>query len=77
MTAGERKALREFLEVNPRIEKVERYKYRIVGHDVDFTPVIPIQTSDKNIPVWLAKNAGLLKMIRHQALPAIWESLKA
>jgi alpha-galactosidase len=76
MTAKEHEALRQFLEANPRIEQVERYKYRIDGRAVDFSPVIPIQTSDKNIPVWLAKNAGLLKMVRYQVLPAIWESMK-
>ena len=74
MTTGEREALREFLEANPSIEKVGRYKYRIDGRDVDFGPVIPIQTSDKNIPIWLAKNLGLLKIGIYQALPAIWES---
>ena len=76
MSAGEREALREFLEANPGIEKVERYKYRIDGRDVDFTPVIPIQTSDKNIPIWLAKYLGLLKTGIYQALPAILESMK-
>ena len=74
MTAGEREALRHFLEADPRIERVERYRYRIDGRAVDFSPVIPIQTSDKNIPVWLATNLGLLKMGINQALPAIWES---
>jgi alpha-galactosidase len=76
MTPEEREALRQFLEADPRIEQVERYKYRIDGREVDFSPVIPIQTSDKKIPVWLAKNAGLLKIVRHQVLPAIWESKK-
>ena len=74
MAAKEREALRQFLEANPTIESVERYKYRIDGRAVDFSPAIPIQTSDKKIPIWLAKNAGLLKMGIYQALPAIWES---
>lgn len=72
----ERESLREFLESNPKIERVNRYLYRIDGRDVDFSSVIPIQTSDKNIPVWLAKNVGLLKMGLYQALPAIWEGIQ-
>lgn len=74
LTAKEREALRQFLEAKPEIERGERYKYRIDGRAVDFSPVIPIQTSDKNIPVWLAKYLGLLKIGIYQALPAIWES---
>ena len=77
MTAVEREALRQFLEANPKIEKVERYKYRIDERDVDFSPVIPIQTSDKNIPIWLAKNLGLLEIGIYQALPAFWESIRS
>jgi alpha-galactosidase len=73
----EKQSLREFLESNPKIERINRYQYRIDGREVDFRAVIPIQTLEKNIPVWLAKRAGLLKMIRHQALPAIWESTKS
>ena len=72
----EQVSLRAFLESNPKIERVNRYQYRIDGRDGDFSRVIPIQTSEKNIPVWLAKNAGLLKMGIYQALPAIWESIK-
>jgi alpha-galactosidase len=75
ITAKEGEALSQFLEANPEIERVGRYKYRIDGRPVDFGPVIPIQTSRKNIPIWLAKNAGLLKMGIHQALPAVWSSL--
>jgi alpha-galactosidase len=77
MTVGESETLREFLENNPRIEKLGRYRYRIDGREVDFSPVIPIQTSENNIPIWLAKNLGLLKMGIYQALPAIWESIRA
>jgi alpha-galactosidase len=77
MNENEKESLREFLKSNPKIERINRYRYRIDGREVDFSAVIPVQTSDKNIPVWLAKNLGLLKMVRHQALPAIWESIKA
>jgi len=72
----EQVSLRAFLESNPKIERVNRYQYRIDGRDVDFGPVIPTQTFEKNIPVWLAKNAGLLKLGIYQALPAIWESIR-
>jgi hypothetical protein len=41
---------------------------------VDFSPAIPIAASNKNIPVWLAKNLGLLKIIWHQALPAFLQN---
>ena len=74
LNASEKEMLREFLESAPRVEKRERYEYQIDRRSVDFGPAIPIQASNKNIPIWLAKNMGLLKMIRHQILPAIWES---
>ena len=49
---------------------------KLMGATVDFSPVIPIQTSNKNVPVWLAKNAGLLKIIRYQVLPALMENCR-
>jgi alpha-galactosidase len=76
LTEKERESLREFFEANPKIERIDRYHYRIDGREVDFSPAIPVQTSDKNIPIWLAKNVGLLKMGIYQALPAIWESIQ-
>jgi len=54
---------------------MKRYRYQIDGRAVDFSSAIPIPTSDFNIPVRLAKNLGLLKVIWHQALPAVWTSL--
>jgi len=72
----EQMSLRAFLESNAKIARVNRYQYRIDGRDVDFSPVIPIQTSEKYVPIWLAKNAGLLKMGLYQVLPAIRESIK-
>ena len=74
LKANERVTLSEFLESNPNIEKKSRYKYQIDGREVDFSPAIPIQSSDQNIPVWLAKDLGLLKIVKHQALPAIRET---
>jgi len=73
---SEREKVRFFLSANPKVQKLQRYQYQIDEYIVDFSPAIPIQTSDKNIPVWLAKNIGLLKIIRHQALPALMEYWK-
>jgi hypothetical protein len=72
MSAAEKEKLRA-----PTIQKLNRYKYQINGCAVDFSPVVPIQPSDKNIPIWLAKYLGLLKIAFHHALPAIFESLKS
>ncbi len=72
----EKESLRAFLEASPKIEKKGRYQYQIDERNMDFRPTVPISMSNMNIPVWLAKNAGLLKMVRHQVLPAIWESIK-
>lgn len=73
---SEKKKVREFLETAPTVQKVKRYQYRIDGRDVDFFPVVPIPTSVMDYPVWLARNLGLLKIIRRQILPAVWESMK-
>jgi alpha-galactosidase len=77
MTASDQARLREFLESEPTIRKKDRYKYQIEGREADFSPAIPIRTSNKTIPVWLAKNLGLLKIVLYQALPAILESTKS
>jgi len=83
LNASEKEALREFLESTPTVQKRKRYEYQIDkrsspvdGRSVDFSPAVPIESSDKNIPVWLAKNLGLSKIAVYQALPAIWESRK-
>jgi len=75
LSQKERASLKKFLEENPKIVQIARYQYRIDGRDVDFSSVIPIQTSEKNIPIWLAKYLGLLNTGIYQALPAIWSSL--
>jgi len=77
MSESDWRTLREYLETAPRIQQKGRYEYQINGRDVDFSPSVPIQTSNNKIPIWLAKNLGLLKIIWHQALPAIWESIYA
>jgi alpha-galactosidase len=77
MTGADKEGLRNFLESVPTVQKCNRYKYRIDGRAVDFSPAIPIRRSEKHIPVWLAKNLGLLKIVVYQAFPAIWENLKS
>jgi alpha-galactosidase len=74
LNSSEKDVLREFLESDRKVQKRKRYEYQIDGHIVDFNPAIPIPTSKINIPIWLAKNLGVLKMGIYQALPAIWES---
>jgi len=74
--SSEKEKVREFLNADPMIQKKKRYEYQLDGRCVDFSPAIPIQTSDRNIPVWLAKNIGLLKIIGYQVLPALMESRK-
>lgn len=74
MTTSDREMLRAFLESAPTVQKKSRYEYLIDGHEVDFRSAIPIVASDKNIPVWFAKNLGLLKIIAYQAFPAILKS---
>jgi alpha-galactosidase len=70
------KSLRDFLETKTTIKKVNRYLYQIDGRDVNFNLSVPILTSSLDIPVWLAKYSGLLKIAWHQVLPAIIESSK-
>jgi alpha-galactosidase len=76
MSVSDKERLREFLEFAPMVQKMSRYEYQIKGRAVDFSPVVPVPTSDKHIPIWLAKNWGLLKIATHQALPAILEYMK-
>lgn len=75
-TVSEREKVRGFLESNPKVQKKKRYEFRIDGRDVDFSPAIPIPSSNINFPVWLARFWGLMKIVWHQALPAILESVK-
>ena len=76
MTTPEKETLRAYLTASPRIQRTKRYRYQIDGRTVDFREAVPLLSSNKNIPVWLAKNLGLLKIIWYQALPAILESLR-
>lgn len=73
LDASERTTLRTFLDSAPLVRKKSRYVYQVDGREVDFDPVVPIPSSRKEIPIWLAKYLGLLINARDQALPAIWE----
>ena len=63
MNASDKRTLRAFLESAPTVQKKSRYEYQINGRIVDFKPAIRMESTTKNIPVWLAKNLGLLKII--------------
>jgi alpha-galactosidase len=76
LSSSDKKTLRKYLASNPTIQKKKRYEYDIDGRAVDFTPAVPISSSNTNIPIGLAKNLGLLKIIWHQAIPAILKSWK-
>lgn len=67
--------VREFLEPGWTVQKKRRYEFQIDGREVDFTPAVPIISSNMDFPVWLARNWGFIKIARHQALPAILESI--
>jgi len=68
-------SLREYMETDISVRKISRYKYQLNDRIVDFSPVMPLH-EHRNIPVWIAQNLGFLKMAKHQAIPAILESLK-
>lgn len=74
MSALDLAALRKFLESSSSVERLKGYKYQIDQRTTDFSPAVPLQSSAKKIPVWLAKYLGLLKIVTRQALPAIWET---
>lgn len=75
MNEPELENVREYLEAGSTVQKMKRYKFQIDGRDVDFSPVVPIPTSDLGVPVWMAKYAGMLQMGWRQVLPAIFASL--
>jgi alpha-galactosidase len=72
---SEKEKVREFLNADPKVQKKKRYEYQIDGRCVDFDPAIKIHVSNMEIPIWLAKFIGLLKIARHQAVPAMIENL--
>lgn len=68
-------SLREFLEEDVSVRKISRYKYRLNDREVDFSSVMSLP-EHRHVPIWFAQNLGLLKIAKHQVLPAILESLK-
>ena len=75
MTEQDIESLHHFMDAEPIIHKISRYKYRINDRIVDFSPAVPTHAHHK-VPVWLARNLGLLKVARHQVFPAMTESLR-
>ena len=71
---SEKEKVREFLETTPTVQKKKRYQFQVNGRNVDFSPAIPIPTSNLEIPVWLAKNWGLMKIVWYQVVPALFEN---
>lgn len=76
LTESEKRELWTFLEATPTIRKQCQYEYQIDGRPVNLESVIPIQATKKAIPIWLARNLGLMKIAVDQALPAMFESFR-
>jgi alpha-galactosidase len=74
LSGSDKKMLREYLNSASTVQKKKRYQYQINQRDVDFAPAVPLEISERNTPIWLAKNLGLLKIACRQALPAILQS---
>lgn len=75
MSEQDTESLCSFMETDSNICKISRYKYQINDRIVDFSSAIPPH-AHRNIPVWIARNLGLLKITKHQVFPAIQESLR-
>ncbi len=75
MTKQDVDTMCNFMETDALVCKLSRYKYQINERIVDFSPAIPTHVH-RNMPVWLARNLGLLKIAKHQVFPAIQESLR-
>jgi alpha-galactosidase len=75
LTVAERRELMDFLTKSPQIERLERYRFRINDHQVDFSSFISLP-GPKKVPVNLAIALGLYDMLVHEAIPAVLESFK-
>ncbi len=75
LTPAERQELMDFLTGSPQIERLDRYRFRINGRLVDFSPLIPLP-GPKRFPAKLATVLGLYDMAFHEAIPAILKSFK-
>jgi len=68
-------SVHEYLKADIHVRKISRYKYQLSDREVDFSSVIPLP-EHHHVPVWIAQNIGILKIVKHQVFPAILESLK-
>jgi len=75
MNSQDTESLCNFMETDSNVRKLSRYRYQISDRTVDFGPAISTH-AHRNMPVLLARNLGFLKIAKHQALPAIRESLR-
>ena len=75
MNRSDLDSVRKFLEADIHVRKISRYKYQLNDREVDFSPAIPLP-EHRQVPIWFAQNLGILKIIKYQVFPAIWESLK-
>jgi len=73
---AERKSLREFLEEQPGIEQLSRYKFKIDSREVDFSPIIPLPAPVR-FPPQIAMYIGMIQMGLDELIPGMMESLKA
>ncbi len=76
LTAAERETLHRFLEEQPTVEQISRYRFKIDGREVDFSPIMPLPKPVK-FPPQLAIYAGMAQMGLHELLPGIAELIKA
>jgi alpha-galactosidase len=76
LTPAERQELKHFLTGSPIIERLDRYRFNIDHHQVDFSSFIPLPGS-KKAPARLALALGLYDMIAYEVIPAMLESIKA
>jgi alpha-galactosidase len=73
---SERKCLLSFLEEQPKIVQLARYKYNIDDRIVDFSSIIPLPVSVK-FPSQIALLIGMAQMGWYELAPGLLESLKA
>jgi alpha-galactosidase len=76
LTPMEREALRAFLEEQPEVEQLTRYKFKIDHREVDFSSIIPLP-DPAQFPAQLAMYIGMIQMGLHELIPGLLESQKA
>ncbi|MFL7870770.1 MAG: glycoside hydrolase family 36 protein [Anaerolineales bacterium] len=70
LSADERQELRDFLEANPKVERRERHAFRVDGHNVDFSPAMPLPEPPRGLDAlgstimdWVGNQAWALKLL--------------